>query len=64
MRPQQEENGERMTKMRENDRMNANDLHCITIYVCRQVASIVLVPQNDPGAGQRCVLNKEKIERK
>ena len=51
----------------ENDRMNANNfyfLHCITTYVRQRVASNDLVPQKDPGADQRCVLSKEKIERK
>ena len=30
--------------------------------MCRRVASIVLVPQKEPGAGQRCVLSDEKTE--
>ena len=51
----------------ENDRMYANHfcfLHYITTYACQRVASIDLVPQKDPGEGQRCVLSREKIEQK
>ena len=65
MRPQQGKKlRENDSNEGENDRMNVNDfcfLHCITTHVCWRVATIVLVPQNDPGAGQRCVLNKEKM---
>ena len=68
MRPQWGEKGEKKGEIKgEIDRMYTNHfcfLHYITTYACQRVASIDLVPQKDPGEGQRCILSREKIEQK
>ena len=51
----------------ENDRFYANDfgfLLFMTIYTCWQGAPILWMPYIHAGAGQRCVLSQQKIERK